>query len=605
MKSSFAWLVVPLLMTGLFAQTATPRSKTKKASAKPAVPAVTAADVQALKDAIAAQQQQIQQLQQSLTQRDQAVEAAQQAAQQAQTAATDASQKATAAQSASADKSTVDQLNSDLTDVKTTMQNQLLSAQDEQKRVSALEGAFGRFRWSGDVRVRGEDFFQKGGADRNRARIRVRFGFDGKLNEDFYGGIALATGSFGDPTTTNESLTNNFDRKTIGLDRGYLTYNPLAHRWLSLTGGKFAYPWQRTSMTFDADLNVEGFDEKLSFDIKHTPVVKNLSVQAIQLLYNEASGTGGLFHGHDSFAAGGQVAARLEFGRWTATPSFSILNWRYADAILNSSAFAVAANNAGLNGNPTTTPAGGNTGPIPVPGEGPGCSNPTVTGAGNGLPSVPLNVPGSNGCVFAPNGMTNAAWVDLTKPNAPVWHFLSNFLYADFIINNQIKTPSARLPINILLEYENNLNAADHPFDTTGRSGCKQDPVTLIVTCTSSRPAVNTSLGKQSHGYLVDVSVGQQKNRGDMQFGYAWVRQEQDSVISSFNESDQRAPTNVLQHRIYALWKIRANTVASFTWWHGRTLNSNLLNSALATGVKAGQLEPYLDRLQFDLIYSF
>jgi putative porin len=605
MKGSFAWLVVPLLMTSLVAQTATPRSKTKKAPSKPAVPAVTAADVQALKDALAAQQQQIQQLQQSLAQRDQAVQAAQQAAQQAQTAASDAQQKATAAASAGADKESVAKLDSDLTDVKTTVQNQLLTSQDEQKRVSLIEGALGRFRWAGDVRVRGEDFFQKGVADRNRARIRVRFGFDGKLNDDFVGGIALATGSFGDPTTTNESLTNNFDRKTIGLDRAFVTYNPVAHRWISLTGGKFLYPWQRTSMTFDSDLNPEGFDEKLSFDIKRTPVVKNLTVQAMQLIFNETSGTGGLYHGHDSFAVGGQASAKLEFGRWTATPSFSILNWRYPDAILNSSAFAVAATNAGLNGNPTTTPAGGNTGPIPVPGEGPGCSNPSVTGAGNGLPTVPLNVPGSNGCVFAPNGMTNAAWVDLSKPNAPVWHFLSNFLYADFIINNQIKTPSARFPINLLLEYENNLNAADHPFDTTARSGCKQDPLTLIVTCTSSRPALNTSLGKQSHGYLVDVSVGQQKNRGDLQFGYAWVRQEQDSVISSFNESDQRAPTNVLQHRIYALWKIRANTVAGFTLWHGRTLNSNLLNSALAAGVKAGQVEPYLKRLQFDLIYSF
>jgi hypothetical protein len=605
MKASFAWLVVPLLMTSLVAQTATPRSKTKKAPSKPAVPAVTAADVQALKDALAAQQQQIQQLQQSLTQRDQAVQSAQQAAQQAQTAASDAQRKAAAAATAGADKESVAKLDSDLADVKTTVQNQLLTSQDEQKRVSLIEGALGRFRWSGDVRVRGEDFFQTGVADRNRARIRVRFGFEGKLNDDFLGGIAIATGSFGDPTTTNESLTNNFDRKTIGIDRAFVTYNPVAHRWLSLMGGKFLYPWQRTSMTFDADLNPEGFDEKLSFDIKHTPIVKNLTVQAMQLINNEVSGTGGLYHGHDSFAVGGQVSAKLEFGRWTATPSFSILNWRYPDAILNSSAFAVAATNAGLNGNPTATPAGGNTGPIPVPGEGPGCSNPSVTGAGNGLPTVPLNVPGSNGCVFAPNGMTNAAWVDLTKPNAPVWHFLSNFLYADFIINNQIKTPSARFPINLLLEYENNLNAADHPFDTTARSGCTQDPVTLIVTCTSSRPNVNTSLGKQSHGYLVDVSVGQQKNRGDLQLGYAWVRQEQDSVISSFNESDQRAPTNVLQHRIYALWKIRANTVAGFTWWKGRTLNSNLLNSALAAGVKAGQVEPYLNRLQFDLIYSF
>src|SRR5215470_444616 len=607
MKSLFAWLVVPLLMTSLVAQTATPRPKTKK-SAKPAEPKVTAADVQALKDALAAQQQQIQQLQQSLAQRDQAVQAAQQAAQQAQSAANDAQTKAAAAATAAtagADKESVAKLDSDLADVKTTVQNQLLTTQDEQKRVSLLEGALGRFRWSGDIRVRGESFFQKGVADRNRARIRVRFGFDGKLNDDFIGGIALASGSFGDPDTTNETLTNNFDRKTIGIDKAYITYNPVAHRWLSLTGGKFAYPWQKTSMTFDADLNVEGFDEKLSFDIKKSPFLKNVTVQSMQLINNEVSGTGGIYHGHDSFAVGGQASARLEFGRWTTTPSFTILNWRYPDAILNSSAFAVAATNAGLNGNPTTTPFTPSTGPIPVPGEGPGCSNPAVTGAGNGLPTVPINVPGANGCVFSPNGMTNATWVDLSKPNAPVWHFLSNFLYADFILNNQIKTPSAKLPINIILEYENNLNAADHPFDFSARSGCTQDPVTLVVTCTSSQPAVNTSLGKQSHAYLIDASVGQQKNRGDVQFGYAWLRQEQDAVIASFSESDQRAPTNILQHRIYALWKLRQNTVAGFTWWHGRTLNSNLLNAALPSGVKAGQVEPWLNRLQFDLIYTF
>jgi hypothetical protein len=33
--------------------------------------------------------------------------------------------------------------------------------------------------------------------------------------------------------------------------------------------------------------------------------------------------------------------------------------------------------------------------------------------------------------------------------------------------------------------------------------------------------------------------------------------------------------------------KIRANTVAGFTQWKGCTLNGNLLNSALAAGVKA------------------
>jgi hypothetical protein len=604
MKARFAWTVVPLLGVLVFAQSTT-QPKRKKALPRPAPPQVTAADVQALRDAIAAQQQQIQQLQQALAQRDQSVQAAQQIARQAETAANDAEQKATVAASVSADKDSVAKLNSDLTDVKSTVQNQLLTAQDEQKRVSVLEGALGRFRWTGDVRMRAENFTQDTVADRNRARIRVRFGFEGKLNEDFNAGVALATGSLGDPSTTNETFTNNFDRKTIGLDRAYITYNPTEHRWLSLTGGKFAYQWQRTAVTGDPDLNPEGFDEKLSFDIHRVPGVQNVTFQSMQLLYNEVSGTGGLYKGHDSFAVGGQVSARLSFGPWTATPSFLVENWRFQDAILNSSAFAVAATNAGLNGNPTTTPPGENTGPIPVPGEGPGCSNPAVTGAGNGLPTVPINVPSANGCVFSPNGMTNATWVDLTKPNAPVWHFLSNFLYADFILNNQIKTPSARLPINIILEYENNLNAADHPFDNSARSGCKQDPVTLIVTCTTSTPAVNTSLGKQSHVYLIEASLGQQKNKGDLQFGYAWLRQEQDSVIASFAESDQRAPTNILQHRFYVLWKLRQNTVAGFTWWHGRTLNSNLLNSALVGPSFIGKTEPWLNRLQFDLIYTF
>jgi hypothetical protein len=275
---AFVHLVVAVTLTvPLVAQTV-PKTKTKQKAT-----AATAEDIRALRDALAAQssaladqQQQIQQLQQSLAQRDQAVQAAQQQAQEAQATAADTSQKVAAAASVSADKDSVAKLNSDLTDVKTTVQNQLLTAQDEQKRVSALEGVFGRFRWTGDVRVRGENFDQTGMADRNRARIRVRFGFEGKLNEDLLSGIALATGSLGDPDSTNETMTNNFDRKTIALDKGWITYNPVAHRWLSLTAGKFAYPWQRTSLTLDPDLSPEGFDEKLSFDIHQVPGVQNL-----------------------------------------------------------------------------------------------------------------------------------------------------------------------------------------------------------------------------------------------------------------------------------------------------------------------------------------
>jgi hypothetical protein len=103
----------------------------------------------------------------------------------------------------------------------------------------------------------------------------------------------------------------------------------------------------------------------------------------------------------------------------------------------------------------------------------------------------------------------------------------------------------------------------------------------------------------------VDFSLGQLKNRNDLQIGYGWWRQEQDSAISSFLESETRAPSNILQNRIYALWKVRSNTVASYNLWIGRTLNSSLQHAILAPGITAGQQEPYLKRMQFDVIYSF
>ena len=299
-------LTLAALTAGVWAQTSTaPKPAAKKkhpVAAVPAEPAVTAADVQSLKDAIAAQQQQIQQLTQQLQQNQQSWQQAQQQLQATQSAATDAQQKAASVQAAEdQQQSTVTKLSSDVADVKTTVSNSVVASQDSQKRMSAIESAFGRFRLSGDVRVRGEDYFQQGIADRNRARIRARFGFDGQLSEDFLGGIYIASGTLGDPTTTNETLTGFFDRKTIGLDRAYITYNPVAAKWLSLTGGKFAFPWTRSSLTFDPDINPEGFDAKVSFDTHHGPL-RNFTAQGMLLPFNEVT------KGPDSFATGGSVS---------------------------------------------------------------------------------------------------------------------------------------------------------------------------------------------------------------------------------------------------------------------------------------------------------
>jgi len=604
MKAALRLSAILLLATLLPAQTATP---TKKKASKPANP-----DVQALKEAVAAQQAQIQALSQQLQhtnqqlqQTNQQFQQTQQQLQQAQQAATDAQQKANAVADSSAPKDAVDKLNSEYADVHTTLTNFAASEQEQQKRFSGLEDTLGRFRWTGDVRVRGESYFQGYSGctlcnDRNRARIRVRFGFEGKLNEDFTAGVALASGTLGDPTTTNETLTNNFDRKTIALDRGYITYNPVAAKWFSATAGKFAFTWARTSVTFDPDINPEGFVEKFSKDFDGVPVVKNVNLQFMQLLYNEVTGTSskslGIYGaGHDSFAVGGQIGGRLQPAKfWTLTPSFTILNFRNQDALLNSSAFATGATT--VLGSVTIS---GTTYPVTVVGggEGPGCAS--IKGGPTGAQINSATLVG--GCPFAANGMTNSTYID-ANGNA---HFLSNFLYADLILNNQFKTGNARLPLNLLLEYENNLNAADHPYDYT-------------ATGLQSTSTPNTSLGKQSHAYLADISLGQQKKKNDIQFGYSFLREEQDAAIASWGESDQRAPTNVLQHRFYGLWRVAPNTTASFTWWHGRTLDPYLENAVLGAGLKvsttpgvgvlvpgSGATEPWLNRIQFDLIYTF
>jgi hypothetical protein len=538
---------------------------------------VSAEDVQALRELLEAQREELRQLREEVGQ----MKVQQQQASDALRVASEAQDKAAAAQTAAGQQQeSVSKLESDVADIKTNMTNTALSTQDDQKRVGALEGVVNRFRFTGDVRVRYENFFQGefiGAIDpvegavvanfppRHRPRIRLRFGIQGKLNEDFTGGVFLASGSldknptFADPVSTNETLTSFFERKAVGFDRGWITYNPQAHKWLELTGGKFAYTWARTVMTFDNDLNPEGFSEKASFNV-NSSVLKNVNFTGMQLLFNEVSG------GFDSFAAGGQAATRLQVGkRVVITPSYTLLNWRNTDSI---------AQNA--------SPLGGATRIINA----------------NAMTNATRNC----GTV-APEAGCRATGGTATR------EFVSKFLYSDFIVDTNITTPWARWPVRLLGEYLQNLNAEN------------KDPL---------------AIGKQDSAYWLEASIGQTRNKNDFQFGYSFGHVEQDALISQFSESDMRAPTNVIQHRLTAAWRVRPNLTANYTFWIGRTLNCALQNAALVSGplqpnavngnptTLSGNRtyactsalpgpatnpnndpEPYLKRMQFDLIYSF
>ena len=131
-------LTLVALSAGAWAQTSdstapVPKKKHKPVAAAPAQPAITAADFQALKDGLAAQQQQIQQLTQQLQQ-------AQQNWQQAQAAAADAANKAAAAQTqASQEQQTVGELKGDVAELKTTAANAAMTLQETEKNFSAFQ----------------------------------------------------------------------------------------------------------------------------------------------------------------------------------------------------------------------------------------------------------------------------------------------------------------------------------------------------------------------------------------------------------------------------------------------------------------------------------
>jgi hypothetical protein len=99
-----------------------------------------AAQLDQMKQAIDAQQQQIQQLRQDLTTRDQSIQQLQQRLDQNQTAATQAQSQAEAAASTSAkQEQTVTALSSDVSDLKQNSTNTALTLQETQKTISGLE----------------------------------------------------------------------------------------------------------------------------------------------------------------------------------------------------------------------------------------------------------------------------------------------------------------------------------------------------------------------------------------------------------------------------------------------------------------------------------
>jgi len=110
-------------------------------------------------------------------------------------------------------------------------------------------------KFSGDLRVRYQHESIEGNPNRDRGRIRARWGFKTQVNENTEIGLRLATG-VGEQTSTNQTFDNAFSEKNFWLDRAYVKYK--FNENFSVVGGKMENPFISTDAIWDSDINPEG-----------------------------------------------------------------------------------------------------------------------------------------------------------------------------------------------------------------------------------------------------------------------------------------------------------------------------------------------------------
>jgi hypothetical protein len=136
----------------------------------------------------------------------------------------------------------------------------------QSERMSAFEQ---KVAWAaktqikGDVRLRYEDVNvddpNSRSGNQDRERVRARVGFYSEINPQVDAGVRVATGSSADARSTNQSLDNYFEKKTLWLDLAYLDWHPTALPNLHLIGGKMNQPWvSMGDIIWDSDINPEG-----------------------------------------------------------------------------------------------------------------------------------------------------------------------------------------------------------------------------------------------------------------------------------------------------------------------------------------------------------
>ena len=387
------------------------------------------------------------------------------------------------------------------------------SQRDIEKRLKSL----GPFVFSGDVRLRAEPTF--GGPsdrsqDRFRGRIRLRFNAEAKLNDQFQGGFSLASGDLNDPISTNQTLDQYDTRKPIAIDRAYATYNPSWFHPLTLTGGKFSYPWFNTELVWDKDMNPEGAGETLAFQIR-TPVLKKISVVGFQLpfaenkraLTNDKSLYNTMVYG-EQLQTFWQLGSRVKLNAYA-----SFYDWKFADSVAFS---LLTANSASPDDSLLALRS---------------------TGVQNSIASV-----------TATNPVTGARTITSAQ-------FASKFGIVDSLVQVDFQTPSDRWPVTFVGDFAENTRACEN---------IRSIPSNAVFSAPCDPHA--------RHGYWLEARIGRASKKGDWQFGYTRIVIEREAVVGAFNYSEIFPSSNVEIHRPEIQYQLFQNVTLQLNGLFGRPL---------------------------------
>ena len=476
----------------------------------------------------------------------------------------------------------------------TQLDARLASVTEQSKKTSeALAKQLGSMTFGGDLRFRYESLYnQQNGlatsgdnaaagalgnplTSRQRLRLRARFGVRGEIGKEFEWGLRLATGSFSDVNSTNQTLTDFFSRKNFALDQAYLAYKPSALSGLRVQAGKFEAPWARTEMTWDNDINVEGLSESYTRTFKRA-LLKEIAFVAWQSPFLERNaafvlGADGAVNLDESARAGRDLALYGAQARVRLAPSkHTLLTLSAADLYFSGTQFINPAQFLGAN---VQFPVTVN---IPASGTTPAR---TVTAQ----VSVPrdLLVGGNSNLGFS-TATTNALNRD--------GRLSSGYNLVDLIARLDIAR-SKRWPLMLLLNFVDNTQA--HDVITAGPGGAD-----ILLR------------NGENHGYWAEFQVGRdvlrlptkEVTRGDVVFNYTYMSIEKDAVLTPFNLSDLIQNSDVRAHRFIAAYAADSRVVLSLTGIFSERPNG-LLGPFGTT--PAGSLNRRLTRLQLDTILRF